>query len=163
MRVIKRIVLFVILFFILISCRERKMEFIESKTIKGLVLVKNLPLSPCETGKMIVAYIKDQKKKDFMEFYEYTSSTKKFVDNKRIGGYSREYIHHYQEENGICVFYCAKCKKNTLEQVGVIRYYEKYGNFYEPDTIIGKCKWFRFYKICNYLIFGFLNEKVPKA
>ena len=81
MRVIKRIVLFVILFFILISCRERKMKFIESKAIKGLVLVKNPPLSPCETGKMIVAYIKDQKKKDFMEFYEYTSSTKKFVDN----------------------------------------------------------------------------------
>ena len=116
------------------------MKFIESKTIKGLVLVKNLPPSPYEAGKMIVAYIKDQKKKDFMEFYEYTSSTKKFVDNKRVGGYSREYIYHYREENGICVFYRAKCKKDTLEQVGVMRYYEKYGNFYEPDTIIGKCK-----------------------
>ena len=109
------------------------MEFIESKAIKGLVLVKNPPPSPYEMRKMIVAHIKDQKKKDFMEFYEYTSNTKKFVDNKRIGGYSRE-------ENGICVFYRAKCKKDTLEQIGVIRYYEKYGNFYEPDTIIGKCK-----------------------
>ncbi|MDO4881210.1 MAG: hypothetical protein Q3983_08010 [Capnocytophaga sp.] len=111
------------------------MEFIESKAIKGLVLVKNPLQSPCDTKKIIIEYIKNQKGKDFMEFYEYSSNTKVFIENERVGGYFREYIHHYQEQNGICVFYVAKYKEDTSKQVGVVRYYEKYGNFYEPDTI----------------------------
>ena len=61
-------------------------------------------------------------------------------ESKRVGGYLREYIHHYQEQNGIGVFYIGKCKEDTSEQVGIIRYYQKYGNFYEPDTIIGECR-----------------------
>ena len=68
MRVIKRIVVFVILFFILISCRERKMEFIESKAIKGLVLVKNPPPSPYEMGKMIEHISKIKKRKILWSF-----------------------------------------------------------------------------------------------
>lgn len=133
-----RILLFLMVF--LLSCEEKKVEFIESKAIKELVLVKNPPKSPCDTKKKIIEYIKNQKRKDFMEFYEYSSNTRPFIENERVGGYFREYIHHYQEQNGVCVFYITKCKKDTLKQVGVIRYYEKYGNFYEPDTIIGKCK-----------------------
>lgn len=86
------------------------MEFIESKTIKGLVLVKNLPKSPYETKKLIIEYVKNQKEKDFLEFYEYSSNTKAFVENERTGGYFREYIHHYQDENGIYVFYIGEYK-----------------------------------------------------
>ena len=131
----KKIVLFAIMFLFLIACKEKKVEFIESKAIKGLVLVKNLPKSPYETKKLIIEYVKNQKEKDFIEFYEYSSNTKAFVENKRIGGYFREYIHHYQEENGICVFYTGEYNEDTLKQVGVIRYYGKYGDFYTPDTI----------------------------
>ena len=131
----KKIVLFAIMFLFLIACKEKKVEFIESKAIKGLVLVKNLPKSPYETKKLIIEYVKNQKEKDFIEFYEYSSNTKAFVENKRIGGYFREYIHHYQEENGICVFYIGEYNEDTLKQVGVIRHYGKYGDFYTPDTI----------------------------
>ena len=35
-------------------------------------------------------------------------------------------------------FYIGECKEDTLEQVGVIRYYGKYGDFYTPDTIYKK-------------------------
>ncbi len=134
----KKIVLFAIMFLFLIACKEKKVEFIESKTIKGLVLVKNLPKSPYETKKLIIEYVKNQKEKDFLEFYEYFSNTKAFVENERTGGYFREYIHHYQEENGICVFYIGEYNEDTLKQVGVIRYYGKYGDFYTPDTIYKK-------------------------
>ena len=131
------LLLFLVVF---LSCEGRKEEFVESKTIRGLVLVKNLSQSPDEVKKTIIEYIKNQKGKDFMEFYEYSTSTKAFIESKRVGGYLREYIHHYQEQNGIGVFYMWKCKEDTSEQVGIIRYYEKYGNFYEPDTIIGECR-----------------------
>ena len=106
----KKIVLFAIMFLFLIACKEKKVEFIESKAIKGLVLVKNLPKSPYETKKLIIEYVKNQKEKDFIEFYEYSSNTKAFVENERTGGYFREYIHHYQDENGICVFYIGEYK-----------------------------------------------------
>ncbi len=131
----KFIIILLLLSIVFSSCKEKKVEFIESKAIKGLVLVKNLPKSPYETKKLIIEYVKNQKEKDFLEFYEYSSNTKAFVENKRIGGYFREYIHHYQEENGICVFYIGEYNEDTLKQVGVIRYYGKYGDFYTPDTI----------------------------
>ena len=134
----KFIIILLLLSIVFSSCKEKKVEFIESKAIKGLVLVKNLPKSPYETKKLIIEYVKNQKEKDFIEFYEYSSNTKAFVENKRIGGYFREYIHHYQEENGICVFYIGEYNEDTLKQVGVIRYYGKYGDFYIPDTIYKK-------------------------
>ena len=111
------LLLFLVVF---LSCEGGKVQFVESKAIKGLVLVKNLSQSPDKVKKAIIEYIKNQKGKDF--------------------GYLREYIHHYQEQNGIGVFYMGKCKEDTSEQVGIIRYYQKYGNFYEPDTIIGECR-----------------------
>ena len=131
----KKIVLFAIMFLFLIACKEKKVEFIESKAIKGLVLVKNLPKSHYEPKKLNIENVKNQKEKYFLEFYEYSSNTKAFVENKRTGGYFREYIHHYQDENGICVFYIGECKEDTLKQIGFIRYYGKYGDFYTPDTI----------------------------
>ena len=84
------LLLFLVVF---LSCEGRKEEFVESKVIKGLVLVKNPPKSPCDTKKKIIEYIKNQKRKDFMEFYEYSTSTKAFIESKRVGGYLREYIH----------------------------------------------------------------------
>ncbi len=131
----KFIIILLLLSIVFSSCKEKKVEFIESKAIKGLVLVKNLPKSPYETKKLIIEYVKNKKEKDFLEFYEYSSNTKAFVENERTGGYFREYIHHYQDENGICVFYIGEYNEDTLKQVGVIRYYGKYGDFYTPDTI----------------------------
>jgi hypothetical protein len=99
------LLLFLVVF---LSCEGGKVEFVESKAIEGLVLVKNLSQSPDKVKKAIIEYIKNQKGKDFMEFYEYSSSTKAFIESKRVGGYLREYIHHYQEQNGIGVFYMGK-------------------------------------------------------
>lgn len=100
----KFIIILLLLSIVFSSCKEKKVEFIECKAIKRLVLVKNLPKSPYETKKLIIEYVKNQKEKDFIEFYEYSSNTKAIVENERTGGYFREYIHHYQDENGICVF-----------------------------------------------------------
>ena len=75
------------------SCEGGKEEFVESKAIEGLVLVTNLSQSSDKVKKAIIEYIKNQKGKDFMEFYEYSTSTKAFIESKRVGGYLREYIH----------------------------------------------------------------------
>ena len=62
----KFIIILLLLSIVFSSCKEKKVEFIESKAIKGLVLVKNLPKSPYETKKLIIEYVKNQKEKDFL-------------------------------------------------------------------------------------------------
>jgi len=56
------LLLFLVVF---LSCEGGKEEFVESKTIEGLVLVKNLSQSPDKVKKAIIEYIKNQKGKDF--------------------------------------------------------------------------------------------------
>ena len=56
------------------------------------------------------------------------------------GPTSSHFLDLHQEERGIAYFYKKKCKSDSLKTIGVIRYYDKYGYFYHPDTIIGKCK-----------------------
>ena len=73
------LLLFLVVF---LSCEGGKVEFVESKAIEGLVLVKNLSQSPDKVKKAIIEYIKNQKGKDFMEFYEYSSSTKAFIERE---------------------------------------------------------------------------------
>ena len=60
-------------------CEGGKSAIVESKAIKGLVLVKNLSQSPDKVKKAIIEYIKNQKGKDFMEFYEYFLKYQSFL------------------------------------------------------------------------------------
>jgi hypothetical protein len=56
------LLLFLVVF---LSCEGRKEEFVESKVIKGLVLVKNLSQSPDEVKKAIHRIHQKSKRKRF--------------------------------------------------------------------------------------------------
>lgn len=120
------------------SCKEKKIEFIESK-IYPLYLVKNIPKNDSILKNEILKVVINDSV-EYANFYEYTWSTSYFIDNEESSGFGAKVLETYQKENGICLYYYESCKNDSLKQVGIIRYYEKYGNFYEPDTIIGKCK-----------------------
>lgn len=120
------------------SCKEKKIEFIESKVL-ALYLVKNAPKNDSILKNEISKFIINNGVK-YADFYEYTWFTSYFINNEESSGFGAKVLGTYQKENGICLYYYESCKNDSLKQVGIISYYEKYGNFYEPDTIIGKCK-----------------------
>ena len=101
---------------LVISCKEKEIEFYQSETM-NLVLVKNLP------------------KNDFLLKEDFLTH-----EEDDGGPTSSHFLDLHQEERGIAYFYKEKCKNDSLKTIGVIRYYDKYGDFYHPDTIIGKCK-----------------------
>lgn len=137
-----RILCIIVTGIMLVSCEEKKTEFIQSGVYKNLYLVKNLPGEASAAKKIIQDFVIKSSLKDDVEFYKYTNNTKYFLDHKEDpGGFSSEELGRYQEEEGIASFENVKCEKDTLKKVGVLRYYnEKYGNFYRPDTLINNCK-----------------------
>ncbi len=120
------------------SCKEKKTEFIKSN-VYPLYLVKNIPKNDSILKDEIEKFVINDRV-EYADFYEYTWSTSYFIDNEESSGFGAKILETYQKENGICFYYYKSCRNDSLKKVGTIRYYEKYGNFYEPDTIIGKCK-----------------------
>lgn len=140
----KIIGIFILLIFF--SCKKEKAEFIQSTTIKNLFLLKNPPIQDSLIKKEIKLFLLKNPPKygkiNSTFFYKYSSNTKYFLEHDEDpGGFSSEELHMYQDDDGIAVFMVNKCKNDTTKLVGELRYYnEKYGNFYQPDTIVFKCK-----------------------
>ena len=127
--------------FFFFSCKKKEIEFYQSETMK-LVLVKNLPKNDSLLKEELKKYLINQKV-EHTEIYEYSWDTEYFLTHEEDDGgpTSSHFLDLHQEERGIAYFYKEKCKNNdSLKTIGVIRYYDKYGYFYHPDTIIGKCK-----------------------
>ena len=123
------------------SFKEKEIEFYQSETM-NFVLVKNLPKNDSLLKEELKKYLIDQKI-EYTEIYEYSWwDTEYFLTHEEDDGgpTSSHFLHLHQEERGIAYFYKEKCKNDSLKTIGVIRYYDKYGYFYHPDTIIGKCK-----------------------
>ena len=134
--------LFILLSMLLFSCRESKekeMEFIPSK-VMNLMLIKNLPENDSILKLRIEKYLENNFPKDEVIYiYMYSYSTSYFIDNEeeKSGMMSSHFLSEYEKDFGIGQFFVeGRCP----DQWGELRYYDKYGNFYEPDTIIGKCK-----------------------
>ena len=107
----------------------------------NLVLVKNLPKNDSLLKEDLKKYLINRKI-EHTEIYEYSWDTEYFLTHEEDDGgpTSSHFLDLHQEERGIAYFYKEKCKNDSLKTIGVIRYYDKYGYFYHPDTIIGKCK-----------------------
>ena len=135
-------ILILSLFLFLLSCEEKKIEFIESKTM-NLFLLKNLPRQDSLVKKELKLFlIKNPqlyKNSTNLSFFEYTWNTSYFLYNRENGGVGANTIDMYQDK-GIAEFFINKCVNDSTKLVGKLRYYNKYGNYYQPDTIIGKCK-----------------------
>ena len=135
-------IIIITLLFLFSSCGEKKTEFIESNTM-DLILIKNIPNDRTALRKQIKEFIINEKIEKSVDFYEYTYNSRYFIDNEESSGFGAEVLSVYQDESGIGAFYYEPCKNDTLQKVGFLRYYKKYGDFYDPDTIIGKCnKWY---------------------
>lgn len=138
--------LIIIILFALISCKERKTEFIQSEVINKLILVKNPPKQDSLIKNKLIEFLirnpKRLREGSLVEFYRYTSNTEYFLTNKEdSGGFSSEEIADYQDVDGIARFRISKCENDSTKLVGELRFYNinEY-NFYKPDTIIFKCR-----------------------
>ena len=138
---------------ILFSCKEKKVEFVQSRAIPALILIKNPPKSDSLLKSQIIDFLmKNSLKSDFMlkikpkkgiHFYRYTSDTKYFIENEGddTGGFSQNSITDYTEEN-IATFFISKCEKDTTKLVGKLYFYGNTGfsSKVEIDTLIYHCK-----------------------
>ena len=134
--------LFILLSIFLFSCREKKetgIEFIPSKTMP-LILIKNLPKNDSILILNIKEYLENNFPKDEVIYiYMYSYETSYFINNNQDdeGPTGFYFLYNYRKTYGIGQFFV---EGECPNQWGELRYYDKYGNFYEPDTIIGKCK-----------------------
>ncbi len=146
-----KIIIIVLLF--LLSCKEEKVEFVQSRAIPALILIKNPPKSDSLLKTQIINFLmKNSLKSDYLsktqlkegiDFYRYTSDTKYFIENEGddTGGFSQNSITDYTEEN-IATFFISKCEKDTTKLVGKLYFYGNTGfsSKVEIDTLIYHCK-----------------------
>ena len=137
----------------LFSCKEEKVEFVQSRAIPALILIKNPPKSDSLLKTQIIDFLmKNSLKSDYLsktqlkegiDFYRYTSDTKYFIENEGddTGGFSQNSITDYTEEN-IATFFISKCEKDTTKLVGKLYFYGNTGfsSKVEIDTLIYHCK-----------------------
>ncbi|MWB96621.1 hypothetical protein GON26_19840 [Flavobacterium sp. GA093] len=143
----KNIIIILLIYFFYSSCEEDKPEFIKSKAIGGLFLLKNPPKEDSLVKNLVKKFLLNNSKKNLkrmpdIDFYRYTSDTKYFLNHKEDdpSGLSlgEEQLSFYEEEK-IAVFSISKCENDNANLIGELRFYNEYGNFYRPDTIIFKC------------------------
>ena len=133
-------VFFVMLF--LLSCKEEKIEFVQSRAIPALILIKNPLKSDSLLKTQIIDFVKENYYKERIHFYRYTSDTKYFIENRgdNTGGFSQNSIIDYSDEE-IASFVISKSEKDTTKLVGKLFFYNMKGkNPYKPDTLIYHCK-----------------------
>ena len=110
---------------IMLSCKEEKVEFVQSRAIPALILIKNQP-------------------KKRIHFYKYTWDTSYFIENKEDtdGGFSDNALYDYPEDD-IAIFDVYKCRQDTTKLVGRFHFYGNAGlegSKREIDTLIYHCK-----------------------
>ena len=136
-----KIIIIVLLF--LLSCKEEKIEFVQSRAIPALILIKNPPKSDSLLKTQIIDFVKENYYKERIHFYRYTSDKKYFIENEGddTGGFSQNSITDYTEEN-IATFFISKCEKDTTKLVGKLYFYGNAGfsSKVEIDTLIYHCK-----------------------
>ena len=137
----------------LFSCKEEKVEFVQSNVFNKLYLIKNPPKGDSLLKTQIIDFLmKNSLKSDFMlkiqpekgiHFYRYTSDTRYFIENEGddTGGFSQNSITDYTEEN-IATFFISKCEKDSTKLVGELYFYGNAGfsSKREIDTLIYHCK-----------------------
>ena len=133
--------LFILLSIFLFSCRENKergIEFIPSNTM-SLILIKNPPENDSILKLNVKEYLENNFPKKNTYLYIYNDDTSYFINHKEDdeGPTGFYFLYNYRKEYGIGQFFV---EEECPNQWGELRYYDKYGNFYKPDTIIGKCK-----------------------
>ena len=129
---------------ILFSCKEEKIEFVQSRAIPALILIKNPPKSDSLLKTQIIDFLQaNNNGKKYFSFYRYTSNTYYFLENKEetTGGFSQNALYDYPEDD-MAVFEISECKKDSTKLVGELYFYGNAGfsSKVEIDTLIYHCK-----------------------
>ena len=128
---------------IMFSCKEEKIEFVQSRAIPALILIKNPPKSDSLLKTQIIDFVKENYYKERIHFYRYTSDTKYFIENRgdNTGGFSQNALYDYPEDD-MAVFEISECKKDSTKLVGELYFYGNAGfsSKREIDTLIYHCK-----------------------
>ena len=156
-----KIIIIVLLF--LLSCKEEKVEFVQSKVKPSTFLLKNLPRDDKSIKEEIKSFLSKnlpnedsliKNKKEFIIaenfyqkqifFYRYTWDTSYFIENKEDtdGGFSDNALYDYPEDD-IATFFISKCEKDSTKLVGELYFYGNAGlegSKREIDTLIYHCK-----------------------
>ena len=153
-----KIIIIVLLF--LLSCKEEKVEFVQSKVKPSTFLLKNLPRDDKFIKEEIKSFLSKNLphqdsliKKEFIIaenfyqkqifFYRYTWDTSYFIENKEDtdGGFSDNSLFDYPEDK-IATFFISKCEKDSTKLVGELYFYGNAGfsSKVEIDTLIYHCK-----------------------
>ena len=156
-----RVFVFLVLLF-LFSCKEEKVEFVQSKVKPSTFLLKNLPRDDKFIKEEIISFLSKnlphqdsliENKKEFIIaenfyqkqifFYRYTWDTSYFIENKEDidGGFSQNALYDYPEDD-MAVFEISECKKDSTKLVGELYFYGNAGfsSKREIDTLIYHCK-----------------------
>ncbi|MDR3025154.1 hypothetical protein [Chryseobacterium sp.] len=99
-------IIFLIILLVFFSCKDEKIEFIQSKAIKSLFLIKNHSKS----------------KDEYKMFYKYSSNTKSFLDDERPGGYFRGCLDQYAEDQ-FATFTIEPCEMDSTKLLGRLYFY----------------------------------------
>ena len=152
----------IILLLFLLSCKEEKVEFVQSKVKPSTFLLKNLPRDDKSIKEEIKSFLSKnlpnedsliKNKKEFIIaenfyqkqifFYRYTWDTSYFIENKEDtdGGFSDNSLFDYPEDK-IATFFISKCEKDSTKLVGELYFYGNAGfsSKREIDTLIYHCK-----------------------
>ena len=155
-----KIIIIVLLF--LLSCKEEKVEFVQSKVKPSTFLLKNLPRDDKSIKEEIKSFLSKnlpnedsliKNKKEFIIaenfyqkqifFYRYTWDTSYFIENKEDtdGGFSDNSLFDYPEDK-IATFFISKCEKDSTKLVGELYFYGNAGfsSKREIDTLIYHCQ-----------------------
>ena len=156
-----KIIIIALLF--LLSCKEEKIEFVQSKVKPSTFLLKNLPRDDKFIKEEIKRFLSKnlpnedsliKNKKEFIIaenfyqkqifFYRYTWDTSYFIENKEDtdGGFSDNALYDYPEDD-IAIFDVYKCRQDTTKLVGRFHFYGNAGlegSKREIDTLIYHCK-----------------------
>lgn len=123
----KHIALFLVMIFFF-SCKEKKIEFIQSETIGNLILIKNPPKNDSLIKKEIEIFFTKNPPKYSIEntiyIYKYSSNTEYFLTNDEDDGgpTSSHFLSNYQDEDGIAVLMIKKYEKDTTKLVGELKF-----------------------------------------
>ncbi|MDR3025152.1 hypothetical protein [Chryseobacterium sp.] len=141
----KKITILLIVCLLLISCKEKKVEFVESKVIKGFFVVKNLPKEDSLLQNQLVDFVVKNPKipnDSSIHFYSDNSDTRYFLDQlPDPGGFSSHELEDIEDYN-IAKLFFIKCKNDSSKFIGELYYkglHTKGSRYIKIDTIVNKC------------------------
>ena len=120
----KKITCLIFISILFYSCKEDKIEFVQSKVMNNKFLLKN-PLKYKNNRSTI--------------FYKYTADTKYFIDHLPDPGGFSSYELEDVENQRLAVFDISKCETDTTNLIGEFYYYGINYNLLQIDTLIYKC------------------------